>query len=163
MDDKDRMLLRLLEEDCTTPLRELSVMLELSEAEVRDKKRWLEEKRIIRRYGAVINWEEADKDIVYAIVDLKVTPEREYGYDRIAEKISWFSQVQSLFLKTGTHDLQLVVRGFSMHEIAAFVSEHIAAMDQVHETDTHIIMKTYKQNGILYHEREDGKRLPFSF
>jgi DNA-binding Lrp family transcriptional regulator len=163
MDDKDKMLLRLLEEDCTTTLHDLSVMLELPEEEIQDKKRWLEEKGIIRRYGAIINWEEADKNIVYAIVDLKVTPEREYGYDRIAEKISWYTQVQSLFLKTGTHDLQLVVRGFSMHEIAAFVAEHIAPMEQVHETATHIIMKTYKQNGILYYEREDGKRLSFSF
>ncbi|MBN1166537.1 MAG: Lrp/AsnC family transcriptional regulator [Methanospirillaceae archaeon] len=163
MDKTDSLLLGLLEKDCTTPVHELAVMLEVPETEIVNRKRILEEKGIINRYSAVINWEETDRDMVYAIIDLKVTPEHEHGYDRIAEKISWFSQVQSLFLKTGTHDLQLVVKGESMHEIAAFVAEHIAPMDQVHETVTHIIMKTYKQNGIVYHEREKGKRLPFSF
>ncbi|NLV28429.1 MAG: Lrp/AsnC family transcriptional regulator [Methanomicrobiales archaeon] len=163
MDDIDRSLLSLLEEDCTTPLHELAVMLGCDDEEVAKRKKQLEEEGIIRRYSAVINWEQVDKGAVYAIIELKVSPERDHGYDRIAERISRFANVRSLRLRTGTHDLQLLVSGKSMQEIARFVSEHVAPMERIRETATHIIMKTYKENGVLYVEREDGQRLPFSF
>jgi len=163
MDDIDRSLLSLLEEDCSTPLHDLAVMLGCSDEEVEKRKKHLEEEGIIRRYSAVINWEQVDKGAVYAIIELKVAPERDYGYDRIAARISRFSNVRNLRLRTGTHDLQLLVKGKSMQEIARFVSEQIAPMERIRETATHIIMKTYKENGVLYVEREDGQRLPFSF
>ncbi|HOW03560.1 Lrp/AsnC family transcriptional regulator [Methanospirillum hungatei] len=163
MDDIDRSLLSLLEEDCLTPLHDLAVMLGCSDEEVEKRKKQLEEDGIIRRYSAVINWEQVDKGAVYAIIELKVAPERDYGYDRIAARISRFSNVRNLRLRTGTHDLQLLVKGKSMQEIARFVSEQIAPMERIRETATHIIMKTYKENGVLYVEREDGQRLPFSF
>ncbi|ABD42172.1 transcriptional regulator, AsnC family [Methanospirillum hungatei JF-1] len=163
MDDIDRSLLSLLEEDCSTPLHDLAVMLGCSDEEVEKRKKQLEEDGIIRRYSAVINWEQVDKGAVYAIIELKVAPERDYGYDRIAARISRFSNVRNLRLRTGTHDLQLLVKGKSMQEIARFVSEQIAPMERIRETATHIIMKTYKENGVLYVEREDGQRLPFSF
>ncbi|MDD1724354.1 MAG: Lrp/AsnC family transcriptional regulator [Methanospirillum sp.] len=163
MDDIDRSLLSLLEEDCTTPFHELAVMLGCSEEEVERRKTQLEEEGIIRRYSAVINWEQVDKGAVYAIIELKVAPERDWGYDKIAGRIARFSNVRNLRLRTGTHDLQLLVTGKSMQEIARFVSEQIAPMERIRETATHIIMKTYKENGVLYVEREDGKRLPFSF
>ncbi len=163
MDEIDRSLLSLLEEDCMTPLHELAVMLGCSEEEVEKRKHQLEKDGIIRRYSAVINWEQVDKGAVYAIIELKVAPERDYGYDRIAARISRFTNVRNLRLRTGTHDLQLLVKGKSMQEIARFVSEQIAPMERIRETATHIIMKTYKENGVLYVEREDGQRLPFSF
>lgn len=163
MDDIDRSLLSLLEENCSTPLHELAVMLGCSDEEVEKRKEQLEKDGIIRRYSAVINWEQVDKGAVYAIIELKVAPERDYGYDRIAARISRFSNVRNLRLRTGTHDLQLLVKGKSMQEIARFVSEQIAPMERIRETATHIIMKTYKENGVLYVEREDGQRLPFSF
>ena len=163
MDDIDRSLLSLLEEDCSTPLHELAVMLGCSDDEVVKRKEQLEKDGIIRRYSAVINWEQVDKGAVYAIIELKVAPERDYGYDRIAARISRFTNVRNLRLRTGTHDLQLLVKGKSMQEIARFVSEQIAPMERIRETATHIIMKTYKENGVLYVEREDGQRLPFSF
>jgi DNA-binding Lrp family transcriptional regulator len=163
MDDIDRSLLSLLEEDCSTPLHDLAVMLGCSDEEVEKRKQQLEKDGIIRRYSAVINWEQVDKGAVYAIIELKVAPERDYGYDRIAARISRFANVRNLRLRTGTHDLQLLVKGKSMQEIARFVSEHIAPMERIRETATHIIMKTYKENGVLYVEREDGQRLPFSF
>lgn len=163
MDETDRTLLSLLEENCMTPTHELAVMLECSEEEVLSRKKQLEDEGIIRRYSAVISWEQVDKGAVYAIIELKVDPERDWGYDRIAERISRFSQVRNLLLRTGTHDLQLLVKGKSMQEIARFVSEQIAPMERIRETATHIIMKVYKENGVLYVEREEGKRLPFSF
>jgi len=138
-------------------------MLGCSDDEVVKRKEQLEKDGIIRRYSAVINWEQVDKGAVYAIIELKVAPERDYGYDRIAARISRFTNVRNLRLRTGTHDLQLLVKGKSMQEIARFVSEQIAPMERIRETATHIIMKTYKENGVLYVEREDGQRLPFSF
>ena len=163
MDTKDNDLLFLLEKDCTIPLHELAAMLQCSEEEVASRRAMLEEKRIIRGYTALIDWDRADSPSVMAIVQLRVTPEHEYGYDRIAERIVKFSNVKSLYLQTGTHDLQLLVQGKTMHEVSSFVSEHIAPMERIKETATHIIMKTYKANGVLYYEREDGTRLPFSF
>ena len=163
MDDIDRSLLALLEEDCSTSLHDLAVMLGCSDEEVEKRKANLEKDGIIRRYSAVINWEQVDKGSVYAIIELKVAPERDHGFDRIAARISRFANVRDLRLRTGTHDLQLLVKGKSMQEIARFVAEHIATMERIRETATHIIMKTYKENGVLYVEREDGQRLPFSF
>jgi DNA-binding Lrp family transcriptional regulator len=163
MDDKDRTLLSLLEEDCTTPVHDLAVMLECSDDEILSRKKVLEEAGIIRRYSAVINWEAVEEGLVFAIIELKVAPERERGYDQIAERIARFSNVRNLRLRTGSHDLELLVAGKTMQEIARFVSEQIAPMDRIRETATHLIMKTYKENGVLYMEREEGKRLPFSF
>ena len=163
MDDIDRSLLSLLEEDCSTSLYDLAVMLGCSEEEVAKRKANLEKNGIIRRYSAVINWEQVDKGSVYAIIELKVAPERDHGFDRIAARISKFANVRDLRLRTGTHDLLLLVKGKSMQEITSFVAENIAPMERIRETVTHIIMKTYKENGVLYVEREDGQRLPFSF
>ncbi|WP_319579233.1 Lrp/AsnC family transcriptional regulator [uncultured Methanospirillum sp.] len=163
MDDKDRTLLSLLEENCTTPVHDLAVMLECSDDEIISRKKALEEAGIIRRYSAVINWEAVEEGLVFAIIELKVAPERERGYDQIAERIARFSNVRNLRLRTGSHDLELLVAGKTMQEIARFVSEQIAPMDRIRETATHLIMKTYKENGVLYMEREEGKRLPFSF
>jgi DNA-binding Lrp family transcriptional regulator len=163
MDTKDNDLLFLLEKDCMIPLHELAVMLQCSEEEVASRRAKLEEKKIIRGYTALIDWDRAGTPSVMAIVELRVTPEHEYGYDRIAERIVEFSNVKSLRLRTGAYDLQLLVEGKTMHEVSSFVSEHIAPMDRVKETTTHIIMKTYKANGVLYYERDDGTRLPFAF
>jgi len=163
MDEKDRTLLHLLEENCRTPVSELAVLAEMSEQDVEKRIAWLESTGVIRRYGAVIDWERAGNGNVTSVLDLKVSPERDFGYDRIAERIARFPQVRSLRLMTGTYDLQLLVTGSSMHEIARFVAEQIAPMDRIRETATHITMKTYKENGTTFAEREEVERLPYSF
>ncbi len=163
MDEKDRILLHLLEENCRTPTKELAVLAEMSEKDVKDRIGRLEADGVIRRYGAVVDWERAGDGNVAAVLELKVSPERDFGYDRIAERIARFPQVRSLRLMTGAYDLQLLVTGPSMHEIARFVSEQIAPMDRIRETATHIIMKTYKENGTTFAEREEVERLPYSF
>jgi DNA-binding Lrp family transcriptional regulator len=163
MDEKDRILLQLLEENCRTPSNELAVLAEVSEQDAKDRIRRLEATGAVRRYGAVVDWERAGDGNVGAVIELKVSPERDFGYDRIAERITRFPQVRSLRLMTGAYDLQLLVTGPSMHEIARFVSEQIAPMDRIRETATHIIMKTYKENGTTFAEREEVERLPYSF
>lgn len=163
MDEKDLILLQLLEENCRTPVSDLAVMAELSEQDTRDRISRLEAAGVIRRYAAVVDWERAGNGSVTAVIELKVSPERDFGYDRIAERIARFPQVRSLRLMTGAYDLQVLVTGSSMHEIARFVAEQIAPMDRIRETATHIIMKTYKENGITFAERGEVERLPYSF
>ena len=123
----------------------------------------LEAAGVIRKYTTVINWELAGNGEVSSIIELKVNPERDFGYDRIAERLSRFRQVKTLRLMTGTYDLQLLVTGKNMQEVSRFVSEHVAPMDRIRETATHIIMKSYKENGNILFEQQEAERLPYSF
>lgn len=163
MDEIDQIVLQLLEENSRTPVSQLAVMAGLTEDEVEERISTLEKARIIRKYSTIIDWERAGNGEVSAIIDLKVSPERGYGYDKVAERIARFRQVRSLHLITGVYDLQLVVTGKSMHEVSRFVAEEIAPMDQIRETATHMVMRTFKENGHLFLEKEGGERLPYTF
>ena len=162
MDEKDLLLLHLLEENSRLSIGELAVMTELGPQDAECRIAALEAAGIIRSYNALVDWERAGSGEVAAIIELKVNPERDYGYDRIAERISRFRQVRSLRLITGAYDLQIIVTGKSMQDIARFVSEYIAPMDRIRETATHIVMKSYKENGHAFLEKESGERIPFS-
>ncbi len=163
MDEKDLGLLRILEENGRLSAEEIATMTTLTPAEVQVRIHALEEAGVIRKYTTVINWEKAGNGEVSSIIELKVSPERDFGYDRIAERLSRFRQVKTLRLMTGTYDLQLLVTGKNMQEVSRFVSEHIAPMDRIRETATHIIMKSYKENGNVLFEEQEAERLPYSF
>ncbi|MGA2934710.1 MAG: Lrp/AsnC family transcriptional regulator [Methanomicrobiales archaeon] len=163
MDEKDHEILHLLEENGRLPLRELATSLALPEDEVEERIRAMEESRIIRKFTAVVDWERAGNSRVSAIIDLKIAPERDFGYDKIAERLARFRQVKALYLVSGVYDLQLLATGQDMNEVSRFVSEQIAPMDHIRETATHIIMKIYKENGNPFFEREGGERLPITF
>jgi DNA-binding Lrp family transcriptional regulator len=162
MDEKDLEILRILEENCRHTTNEIATMTNLGTGEVAERIQALEEGQIIKRYSTVINWERAGNGEVSAIIELKVSPERDFGYDRIAERLSRFRQVKTLRLITGTYDLQLIVTGKNMQEVSRFVSEHVAPMDRIRETATHIIMKSYKENGNTLFEQPETERLPYS-
>lgn len=162
MDEKDLLLLRLLEENSRLSPDELGILAELSPDDVASRVTALEEGKIIKSYTTVIDWERAANGGVAAIIELKVNPERDFGYDRIAGRLANFREVRSLRLITGVYDLQLLVTGNTMQEVARFVSEYIAPMDRIRETATHIIMKTYKENGQNFFEKESGERIPYS-
>lgn len=162
MDEKDLELLRILEENSRLSTDEIATMTSLAKAEVERRIGALEATQIIKRYSTVVNWERAGNGEVSAIIELKVSPERDFGYDRIAERLSRFRQVKSLRLITGTYDLQLIVTGKNMQEVSRFVSEHVAPMDRIRETATHIIMKSYKENGNTFFEQPETERLPYS-
>jgi len=163
MDNKDLELLRILEENSRLSAQEIASMTALAPAEVEARIHVLEDTQIIRKYTTVVNWEKAGNGEVSAIIELKVSPERDYGYDRIAERLSRFRQVKTLRLMTGTYDLQLLVSGKNMQEVSRFVSEHVAPMDRIRETATHIIMKSYKENGNILFLQQEPERLPYSF
>jgi DNA-binding Lrp family transcriptional regulator len=162
MDEKDFELLRILEENSRLSAGEISTMTNISTREVEERVRVLETTQVIKRYSTVINWERAGNSEVSAIIELKVSPERNFGYDRIAERLSRFRQVRTVRLITGTYDLQLIVTGKNMQEVSRFVSEHVAPMDRIRETATHIIMKSYKENGNTLFEQMEPERLPYS-
>jgi DNA-binding Lrp family transcriptional regulator len=163
MDEKDLELLRILEENSRLSADEIATMTILTPAEVQVRIHALEDAKVIRKYTTVINWEKAGNGEVASIIELKVSPERDFGYDRIAERLSRFRQVKTLRLMTGTYDLQLLVTGKNMQEVSRFVSEHVAPMDRIRETATHIIMKSYKENGNVLFEQQEAERLPYSF
>ncbi|MGD1005084.1 MAG: Lrp/AsnC family transcriptional regulator [Methanoregulaceae archaeon] len=163
MDDKDLEILRILEENSRLTADEIATMTKISLKELENRIHALENARVIRKYTTVINWEKVGNGEVSAIIELKVSPERDFGYDRIAERLSRFNEVKSLRLLTGTYDLQLLVTGKNMQDVSRFVSEHIAPMDRIRETATHIIMKSYKENGNTLFEQQETERLPFSF
>jgi DNA-binding Lrp family transcriptional regulator len=163
MDEKDLEILRILEDNSRLTTDEIATMTSLSTGDVEARIHALEDAQLIMRYSAVINWEKTGTGEVSAILELKVSPERDFGYDRIAERLSRFRQVKSLRLVTGTYDLQLTVTGKNMQEVSRFVSEHVAPMDRIRETATHIIMKSYKENGNAFFEQQETERLPFSF
>jgi len=163
MDEKDHEILRILEDNSRLSAQEIGMMTCLTAVETEARIHALETAGVIRKYTAVINWELAGNGEVSSIIELKVSPERDYGYDRIAERLSRFRQVKSLRLMTGTYDLQLLVTGRNMQEVSRFVSEHVAPMDRIRETATHIIMKSYKENGNILFEQQEAERLPYSF
>lgn len=163
MDEIDLRILRIIEENSRLSAEEIANMTTLDVADVEARIHALEDVHIIRRYTAAIDWERAGNGEVSAIIELKVSPERDFGYDRIAERLSRFNQVRTLRLITGTYDLQVIVTGKSMQDVSRFVSEHVAPMDRIRETATHIIMKTYKENGNAFFEQQETERLPFSF
>jgi DNA-binding Lrp family transcriptional regulator len=163
MQDKDLELLRILEDNSRLSAKEIATMINLNPDDVKARIHALEAEGIICKYSTVINWEKAGNGEVSSIIELKVSPERDYGYDRIAERLSRFRQVKTLRLMTGTYDLQLLVTGKNMQEVSRFVSEHVAPMDRIRETATHIIMKSYKENGNVLFEQKEAERLPYSF
>ncbi|MDD3978470.1 Lrp/AsnC family transcriptional regulator [Methanomicrobium antiquum] len=163
MDDKDRMILGILEDDCRIPAETLADMVDLEVDDIKKRIAVLEENGVIKKYMACIDWEKAGEGVVAAIIELKVSPERDYGYDKIAERISRHRQVKSLRLISGAYDLELLVVAKNIHEITRFVAEQIAPLEQVRETGTILIMKTYKENGLEFFERKTGDRLTYSF
>lgn len=163
MQEKDLELLQILENNSRLSATEIATMVNLTPADVEARIHALETSGVICKYTTVINWEKAGNGEVSSIIELKVSPERDFGYDRIAERLSRFRQVKTLRLMTGTYDLQLLVTGKNMQEVSRFVSEHVAPMDRIRETATHIIMKSYKENGNVLFEQQEAERLPYSF
>lgn len=155
-------ILRILEKDARTTAKQISAIVGIPEAEVKKKIRELEKKGIIRKYKTVINWEKAGKEPVFAMIDVKVFPERERGYDAVAERIMRFPEVRALYLISGTYDLSVMVTGRDMKEVAYFVAEKLAPLEQVRGTVTHFILKRYKEDGDILFGEEENKRLAVS-
>jgi len=155
-------ILEILESNPRIEPGEIATMIGITEAQVASKIKQLEKKGIIRKYKTVIDWEKAGEEYVYAMIEIKVALRARTGYDAIAERIAKFPEVRSVRLISGGHDLSLTVRGRSMKEVAFFVAEKIATLEQVQGTVTHFVLRTYKEDGDVLFEKERSERLAVS-
>lgn len=160
MTEKELEILKIIEEDARIDVNTLAKMMNISEEEVQEILEKLEKQKVILNYSAVIDWSKVQQaEQVTAMIDVKVTPKRGVGFDEVAERIYRFPEVQALYLMSGTYDLQVVIEGKTMHEIARFVSEKLSSIDSVLSTTTHFQLKKYKHDGVIFEEIEEDRRI----
>lgn len=117
-----------------------------------------EKENVIVGYKTIVNWDKTDKDVVVALIDLHITPQRGEGFDKVAERIYKYPQVKSLYLMSGAYDLSVTIEGKSMKEVALFVAQKLAPMDSIISTATHFVLKKYKEEGIVFEDDEKDTR-----
>jgi len=152
-------LLKLLKTNAHTPLEDLAKELNLSEAEVSKRIVNYEKEGVILGYQAIIDANKASNGAVTAVIEVKITPERGGGFDRLASRIARFGQVQSCYLMSGGYDLLVIVDGKTLQEVASFVAEKLSTIKGVVSTSTHFRLKAYKENGALLVREPGTKRL----
>jgi DNA-binding Lrp family transcriptional regulator len=155
-------LLKILQNNALESRENIARMLNLSVAEIANRIADYEKAGVIRGYQAVLNEDQLNLDNVTAVIEVKVTPEREGGFNHVAERISRFPEVRSAYLMSGTYDLLLFVQGRNLREVASFVSERLSPLEGVLSTSTHFMLKTYKRLGVLMHPEQTDERLSVS-
>jgi len=153
-------ILKILESDARTTTKQISTMTGTTSAEVARLIKQAEEDRTILKYKTIINWEKVGDEQVWALIEVKVTPQRDVGFDAIAERVYRFPQARSVYLLSGTYDLLVLVLGKTMHEVADFVAQKLAPIEGVQGTVTHFMLKRYKEDGEILEGREKVKRQP---
>ena len=136
----------------------IAQMLGMEEKEVADKIEKMEKENVIVGYKTIVNWDKTDKDVVVALIELRITPQRGEGFDKVAERIYKYPQVKSLYLMSGAYDLAVTIEGKSMKEVALFVAHKLAPMDSIISTATHFVLKKYKEEGIVFEDDEKDTR-----
>ncbi len=152
-------ILNILEENAKTTPQEIAMMLGADEAQVQSEIARLEEENVLVKYCALVNREGWDDDCAEALIEVKVTPQRDYGYDDMARRIYRFSEVQAVYLMAGPYDLAVRIKSSSMKDISKFVFEKLAVIDGVTSTVTLFIMRKYKEQGVILVEQECDDRL----
>ena len=152
-------LLKLLRENAAWKPAQLAAMLNRPEAEIAAQIKTYETEQVILGYRTVLNEEKLGLNAVRAVIEVKITPERGGGFDRLAERIAKYGEVESCYLMSGGYDLLVVVGGRNLREVASFVSEKLATIQGVVSTATHFMLKAYKEQGILMQREENEERL----
>ena len=152
-------LLKILQGNALESREDIARMLGLSAAEVNARIADYERRGVIRGYQAILNEDQLDLDTVTAVIEVKVAPQREGGFDTISRRICRFPEVRSAFLMSGTYDVLLFVEGRNLREVAAFVSERLSPLEGVLSTSTHFMLKTYKRLGVLMESGHAEERL----
>ncbi len=143
-------LLHLLESDARIPEDRLALMLGKEVGEIRDMVRKFEEDHVILGYKAVIDWDKTGDQSVTALIEVKITPQRDRGFSRVAQKIYNYPEVQSLYLMSGAFDFSVIISGKTMKEVAYFVAMKLAPIEDVISTSTHFVLRKYKDNGVIF-------------
>ena len=148
-------ILKLLEDDAKLTPQQIAVMLDITTDQAKTYIAELEASGTILGYKTVVDWEKTDKESVSAMIDVKLTPQSGRGYDRVAEKIYNYPEVKSVFLMSGAYDLSVLIEGKTMKEVAFFVSQKLAPIDEVIATTTHFVLHKYKDTGVIYDQTPD--------
>ena len=151
-------LLSLIEKNSRMGLDELSVLLGVKEIEVAQELAKLEEEGIICGYHTLLNWDKTSIEKVTALIEVKVTPQRGQGFDRIAERVYNYPEVKSVYLISGGYDLLVTLEEKTLKEIASFVSDKLSTLDSVLSTATHFILKKYKDHGTIFDKKREDER-----
>ena len=151
-------ILQLLEKDCRLTPEQLALKTGREADEIKATMRKLENEGVILGYKALIDWDKTDREYVSAVIELKIAPQRDRGFDRIAEKLINYPEVQSVHLMSGGYDLMLIIEGKTMKEVAFFVSFKLAPMEGVMGTATHFVLKKYKDKGVIYRNEIKDER-----
>ncbi len=158
----EKKLLELIEGNCHLSNADIAKMLDIDEKDVAEKVKELEKNNTIVAYTGLINWDKMDVDKVTAIIEVKVTPARGEGFDKIAERIYRFSEVSACYLMSGGFDLTVIVEGRTMKEVALFVAMKLSPLESVMSTATHFILKKYKDRNIVFEEKKRDERIKIS-
>ena len=146
----EKKVLMLLEEDARLTPGKLAIMLDVPVEDIKEILLSLEERGVVLGYKAVIDWDKTERECVTAIIELKVTPHKEKGFGKVAERISNYPEVTSIFLMSGSYDYCVTIEGKTMKEVAMFVAEKLATLENVVSTSTHFVLKKYKDNGVAF-------------
>ncbi len=160
--DRENQILEILQEDARIAPEQIAVMIGESEETVRETIVALEQRGVLLKYMAVINQEQMGTENVRALIEVRVTPQREKGFDEIARRIVQFEEVKSLFLMSGAYDLMVMVEAPTLKQLALFVSDKLSTLENVTGTATHFMLKTYKSDGVLFESPRDDRRLAVS-
>ena len=153
-------ILRILEKDARTAVEQVATMTNLPRGEVVKQIKQAEKDRTILKYKTIINWNKVENEQVSVLIEVKVMPQRDVGFDAIAERIYRFPQARTVYLVSGTYDLLILVTGKTMHEVADFVAQKLTPIEGVQGTVTHFLLKRYKEDGEILTEKEVAKRQP---
>ena len=152
-------ILKNLETNSRIDLHDLAVMLGVNEADLMNEIQKMEDEKIICGYHTLINWDNTSKEIVSALIEVKVTPQRGMGFDNLAQRISKFPEVNSCYLMSGGFDFMILLEGKSMKEVAKFVFDKLATLESVLSTSTHFVLKKYKDHGVTLVKEDDDRIL----
>ena len=159
MSELEMRILEVLTDDARTPLAQIAVMLGRAEEEVAAAIHSLEERRVILKYPALINWDKVESGEVEALIEVRVTPQRDHGFDAIAEQIYRFEEVRNVYLMSGGYDLLVMLKASNLKKLALFVAEKLSTIEGVLSTATHFVLKRYKNEGVITDERQADRRL----
>jgi DNA-binding Lrp family transcriptional regulator len=151
-------LLKLLEDNATLTPEQLAVMLDKEVGDIRKMITAYEKEGVILGYKTIIDWDKTEREYVTAMIEVKITPQRDRGFNRIAEKIYNYPEVQSVYLMSGSYDLCVIIEGHTMKEVAFFVAQKLAPIEFVTSTATHFVLRRYKDKGIVYGAPEIDER-----
>lgn len=152
-------ILKLIDKNSKLTVKDIAVMLGEDEAQVAACIAQMEEEKVICGYTTLINWDKTDSEAVKALIEVKVTPQRGQGFDKIAERIYQYDEVEAVYLMSGSFDLTVMVQGKNLKELAQFVSSKLAPMEYVESTATHFLLKKYKEHGIALTAPKDDERM----